>query len=73
METKEQKLDSVKSLQERIIEKQGEIDAYKAGMGATPTEEQREQLAKLYAQYAILRTCLAGPQRPKRGGDVEYR
>lgn len=58
----------------RIRNKENEIKALKAAMKDGGTKEQREQLVGLIADLAILRTMLAGPQRPRYVADgIEYR
>lgn len=58
----------------RIRNKETEIKNLRAAMKDGGTNEQREQLAGLITDLAILRTMLAGPKRPRDVIDgIEYR
>lgn len=74
-ETKEDKAkDTPLDVRTRIRNKETEIKNLKAAMKDGGTHEQREQLAGLITDLAIMRTMLAGPSRPGYGaGGVEYR
>lgn len=64
-----------KDIRTRIADKQAEIETLKAAIHEEPTPEQREQMAKLITELAIMRTMIPNNHRPGSGPRVgiEYR
>ena len=63
-----------KDIRTRIADKRAEIETLKAAIHGEPTQDQREQMAKLITELAIMRTMIPNNHRPSGSREgIEYR